>query len=102
VAIHFVTPSGNNSVGYSWKACGLESGMSGTTALVVGTNPSNLTQVEYDSIIAGDTIEIIETISPGIDPSNTMVEALCDIQIQVWKNDTARILKYFGHKIEEP
>ena len=100
VAIHFDVPTGNNSVGYSWKACGLESGMTGATALVVGANPSNLTQAEYDSIIAGDVIEIIETISPGVDPSNAMVEALCDILIQIWKDDMARILKYYGHKIE--
>jgi len=100
VAIHFTTPPGDNSVGYSWKACGLKSGITGTTILEVGTGPGDLTQVEYDSIIAGDTIEIIEHISPGLDPSNDIVEALCDVQINVWKEDISRILKYFGHKIE--
>ena len=101
VAIHFDTPAGNNSVGCSWKACGLESGMSGTTVLEIGTEPSNITQAEYDSIIAGDTIEIVESISPGVNPTNANVEALCDIQIATWNNNVARILKYFGHEIEE-
>jgi len=100
VAIHFAVPTGNNSVGFSWKACGLESGMTGTTSLEVGTGPSNLTQAEYDNILAGDIIEITKNISPGLSPTNATVEALCDIAIDEWKQDVSRILKYFGHKIE--
>ena len=100
VAIHFDTPTGNNSAGYSWKACGLESGLIGTTSLEVGTGPGDITQVEHDSIIAGDIIEIIKTINPGLNPSNTAVEALCDILISMSNADMARILKYYGHKIE--
>jgi hypothetical protein len=100
VAIHFDTPIGNNSVGHSWKACGLESGLTGKTSLDVGTGPSDITQAEYDSIIAGDIIEIIETIDPGLTPSNAVVEALCDIIITTWNESMACVLKYFGHKIE--
>jgi hypothetical protein len=100
VAIHFATPAGNNSVGYSWKACGLNCDLIGSTILEVGIEPGDITQIEYDSIIAGDTIEIIETISPGIDPTNAAVESLCDILISMSNADMARILKYYGHKIE--
>jgi hypothetical protein len=100
VAIHFATPTGNNSVGYSWKACGLGSGMIGETSLEVGTGPGNISQTEHDAIIAGDTIEIIETISPGVNPTNTAVEALCDILISMSNADMAHILKYYGHEIE--
>jgi len=99
IVIHFDTPIGNNIVGLSWKACGLESGMIGTTILEVGTAPSNITQVEYDSIIAGDTVEIIKNVTVGTSPTNTMIEALVDIYINEWNSDTARILKYFGHTI---
>lgn len=101
VAIHFAVPAGNNTVGYSWKACGLGSGLTGTTSLEVGTGPGNITQAEYDSIIAGDVIEILKTISPGLNPTSAAVEALCDIKIAVWQADTARVLKYYGYKIEE-
>jgi hypothetical protein len=99
IAIHFSTPTGNNTVGLSWKACGLESELIGTTILEVGTAPSNITQVEYDSIIAGDTVEINRNVTVGTSPTNAMIEALADIYISEWNNDTARILKYFGHTI---
>ena len=96
----FATPTGNNSVGYSWKACGLASGISGTTELSIGTDPGNITQTEYDNIIAGDTIEIIRLIQPGMNPTNDEVKTLVDIQITNWNADTSKVLKYYGHKIE--
>jgi len=99
VAIHFAISTGNNSVGYSWKACGLESGLTGTTVMEVGTEPGNVTQAEYDSIIAGDTVEIIKSINPGLSPTDAAVEELCDIEIATWNADASRILKYYGHKI---
>jgi len=97
--IHFPIPPGNNSVAMSWKACGLESGKTGTTILKIGSAPGNITQSEYDSIIAGDTVEIVQAINPGLNPSNQAAEALCDIAIANWSADTARILKYYGHTI---
>jgi len=99
VAIHFATPAGDNSVGYSWKSCGLESGLTGTTILEVGTEPGNVTQAEYDSIIAGNTVEIVKSINPGLSPTDAAVEELCDILITMWNEDASRILKYYGHKI---
>jgi hypothetical protein len=100
VAIHFATPIGNNSVGNSWKSCALSAGNIGSTILSVGTEPGNITQAEYDSIIAGDTVEIIETISPGLNPSNIAVKHLADIYINEWKACMQRVLKYYGHIIE--
>jgi len=100
VAIHFATPAGNNSVGYSWKDCGLESGITGATSLEVGAGPGDITQAEYDSIIAGDIVEIVSYIKPGITPTDASVEALCNIEIAIWQGDVARVLKYYGHKIE--
>jgi hypothetical protein len=99
IVIHFNTPAGNNTIGLSWKACGLESGLIGSTVLEVGTAPSNITQAEYDSIVAGDIVEIIRNVTVGTSPTNAMIEALADIYISEWNNDTARILKYFGHTI---
>lgn len=99
VAIHFATPTGNNSVGKSWKACGLAGGMIGTTILEVGADPGNITQTEYDSIIAGDTIEIIRTIMPGTSPTNAAVEVLADIRISEYQASMASTLKYYGHTI---
>lgn len=100
VAIHFAVPAGTNTSGYNWKQCALNSQMIGQTSLEVGTGPSNITQVEYDSIIAGDIIEIIETINPGLTPTTAVVEELCDVLIAKWYEDAAKILKYYGLKIE--
>lgn len=100
IAIHFPTPAGNNSVGKSWKQCTLSNGQVGTTVLEVGTNPSNITQAEYDSIIAGDVIEIIETVLVGTTPTNEAVNALADILINAWQTKMSQILKYYGHVIE--
>jgi hypothetical protein len=99
VAIHFATPAGNNSVGESWKDCGLADGSIGSTVLTVGTAPGNITQTEYDSIIAGNTIEIIRTITPGTSPTNAAVEVLADIRISEYRASTASTLKYYGHTI---
>ena len=99
VAIHFATPIGNNSVGKSWKSCAFSAGNIGSTVLSVGTEPGNITQTEYDSIIAGDTVECIETISPGLNPTDAAVESSIDIYIVDWKACMSRVLKYYGHTI---
>ena len=99
VAIHFATPTGNNSVGNSWKAGALGSKMIGTTTLEVGSEPGNISQAEHDSIISGDTIEIIRSINPGLDPSNAAVVDACNICVGEYQANMARILRYYGHVI---
>ena len=99
VAIHFPITSGNNVVGKSWKECALSSGMIGTTIFEVGSSPGNITQSEYDKIIAGNVVEIVKNINPGLNPSNDVVDEICDVLISMWQEDAARILKYYGHTI---
>ena len=101
VAIHFSTPTGNNAIGKSWKSCALSAGNIGSTILPIGTDSGGITQAEYNSIIAGDTVEIIESISPGLNPSNAAVESLVNIYIDEWKAYMQRVLRYYGHTIEE-
>lgn len=100
IAIHFSTPTGNNTVGLSWKACALSSGDIGSTQLSIGTAPGEITQTEYDSIVGGDTIELIKFIKVGSSPTNTMVENIADILINEFNSNIVVKLKYFGHKIE--
>ena len=99
VAIHFTTPSGNNTVGMSWKSCAIGSKRIGTTILEVGSEPGNISHAEHDSIISGDTIEIIRSINPGLDPSNAAVVDACNVCVAEYQADMARILKYYGHVI---
>lgn len=100
IAIHFPVPTGTNSAGFSWKAVGLSSSQTGTTILIMGNDPGEITQAEYDSIINGDTVEIIKQIDPGLTPSNISVNKICDVLISMWKQDMANNLKYYGHTIE--
>ncbi len=100
IAVHFATPTGNNTIGLSWKACALANGDIGSTQLSVGTDPGDITQTEYDSIIAGNTIEIIRFIEVGLSPTNTMVEYIADIKISEFNSKMTNVLKYYGHKIE--
>ena len=97
VVIHFATPAGNNSVGKSWKAVGLASGKTGSTCLKVGTEPSNITQTEYDQIITGDVIEIVRSVDTKA--TNEAVEALADILIDEYKENISNSLKHYGHTI---
>ena len=99
VVIHFPVPTGNNAAGRSWKQCALAAGMTGETILEVGDAPGNISQAEYDSIIAGDTVEIVRTINPGLNPSVSAVESLVDIHIAEWKKHAQRVLKYYGYEI---
>ena len=98
VVIRFATLAGNNEIGLSWKSVGLASGMIGSTTLEVGTDPSNITQAEHDSIIAGDIIEIVKTIVTG-EATNDAVEELADVAISEAQTGMASKLRYFGHTI---
>lgn len=100
IAIHFPIPAWTNVVGYSWKECGLASGIIGSTILDVGTAPSNITQEEHDAIIAGDVIEIVRIATVGISPTNDSVEKLADIFINEYKDVMKIVFKYFGYTIE--
>lgn len=97
IAIHFDTPVGDNSVGKSWKSVGLASGKTGFTCLKVGTEPSNIIQAEYDSILAGDVIEIVKDIDTPA--NNVAVEALADILINEYKENMSNSLEYYGYII---
>lgn len=92
--IHFAMPSGSNSAGKTWKAVGLASGYTGVTSRVVGTGPGQLTQAEYDSIIAGNTAEI--SGSTNADKTVDEINAWADSQIIAWQGQMASKLKWFG------
>lgn len=59
--IHFPAPSGSNSAGLSWKSVLLASGLAGSTRLVEGTGPGQITAAEKAQVLAGDVIEF-ETV----------------------------------------
>ena len=98
IVAHFPVPEGNNSVENSWKSCLLAS-YPPAPVLTVGTGPGNITQVEYDDIMAGDVLEIVRTIAPGTTPTNAAVIKLADKYIAEYLSSLANILKYYGHTI---
>ena len=100
IVIHFPVSTDNNAVGRSIKSCALANGLTGHTGLVVGTAPGDISQGEYDQLIAGDIVEINKTIHPGINPTNASVNVLADILVNEFTTNMTHVLKYYGHTIE--
>lgn len=100
IVIHFPVSTDNNAVGRSIKSCALANGLTGFTGLAVGAAPGDITQAEYNQIIAGDIVEINKTIHPGINPTNASVNALVDILVNEFTINMTNFLKYYGHTIE--
>jgi len=94
VIVHFAMPTGNNSASKTWKSVALASGATGTTSRTVGTNPGQITQVEYDAILAGDTAEI--QIQVNDNATADEANAIADAAIAAWKADMQRKLKWYG------
>ncbi len=56
--LHGSVPDGKNSVNVPWKAAFLAAGVSGSTAMTVGTEPGQITETEAAAIKAGDLFEM--------------------------------------------
>lgn len=101
VIIHVPTPSGDNSVGKSWKTAGLQGGDLGKTVMTVGAGPGQTDQTEFDAIINGDTMEISGTflIESGGNSNAEVIAALnkmVDARILTEQARLMRVYKYFG------
>jgi len=102
VVIHTPTPAGTNSVGELWKDAGLRGGDLGSTVLVVGTGPGEITQPESDAIIAGDTMELsasflIESGGSTNPELITTLTQMADDFIDERKLRLQRKYKYYGY-----
>lgn len=94
--VHYATPAGSNSVGVSWKAAALAAGLAGTTSLVEGTGPGQITTAEKAQVVAGDVIEIpISLVSETVGGAG----AEADAAISNHQRHLAKVLKYFGFTI---
>lgn len=95
-AVHFTVPLGNNSAGVSWKQTMITDGQNISVLIVPA-----ITQVELDSIIAGDTVEFVTVIdryeSGG--GSDISVEEIVDLAILNKKKELQRRYKYYGKTI---
>lgn len=59
VVIHVPVPIGNNDAGATWKSVFLSAGESGSTVMVEGTGPGQISPLEKVQIVAGDVIEFV-------------------------------------------
>lgn len=99
--IHIATATGtNNLVGATWKDIFLASGRAGSTILTVGTKLGNITQAEYDSIIAGDLLEIVAMIPlEGGAFAGPALNADVAAAVADWKTRTQNELRHYGQVI---
>ncbi len=105
--LHALIPAGNNSAGVAWKAAAIGAKVSGpdhidtgkASVLSIGTGGAGqITQAEYDQLVAGDVIEFdvtLELESGGT--TSAQVNALASQAIAERQTDLAAKLKWFGH-----
>ncbi len=97
VVLHFTVPTGNNSAGNSWKDCALAQGL-GATVMQEGYGVGQITPAEKNSIVAGDVIEVTDTILA--ESGNASVESLdemADKIIAEKKKTLQEKYKYYGY-----
>lgn len=98
--LHFATPSGSNSAGKSWKDCALEGGI-GATILPEGDGVGQITAVEKASIVAGDVIEISDSILvESGDASVASLNEMANKLIDSTKESMQIKYKYYGYTQE--
>jgi hypothetical protein len=98
VILHFPCPSGSNSAAKTWKSVMLTCGRMGSTSMVEGTGPGQITAAEKATIVAGDIVELhtsIRAMSSG-GGSAAVVEGMADILINECKAEIACIYKWYG------
>ncbi len=74
--LHDSVPSGNNRAGFPWKDVLLNAGVTGTSSMTVGTGAGQITQMEYDSVVAGDLLELVTTLNSqgAADPTSVLTK----------------------------
>ncbi len=103
--LHALIPTGGNSAGVTWKAAAIASGDSGpnhagqgkASVLSLGTGAGQITQAEYDQLVAGDVIEFDESIR--LESGGTAaapVDALADKIAAQRKTALAEKLRWYG------
>lgn len=93
--LHVATPVGTNSIGFPWVKI---ASSFGTSTLSVGTNPGQITQIEYDSISAGSTIELRTTMLVESGGAGTAsIDEMASKAISTELDNLGKRYKYYGY-----
>ena len=98
--IHFIMPSGSNSVAITWKAAALAAGLIGLTPHAMADS------TEKVAIQAGDTVELQTSLDMHeVNPSNlsgtplvAALNAVANAKKAEWLAEQQKVLKYWGYK----
>ena len=73
--LHDTVPPGNNRAGFLWKDVLLNAGITGSSSMTVGTGAGQITQAEYDLVVAGDLLELVTTLNSqgAADPTSVLI-----------------------------
>jgi hypothetical protein len=100
VVIHTPVPTGNNSAGLAWKAVLLASGRSGSTVLTEGIGPGQISTAEKATIVAGDVMEIVESIPlEGGGATQASIVASATSALNAWKVRQQAELRRYGQVV---
>lgn len=94
--VHFLTPSGTNSAGVTWKAAAIGAGVIGNEAHPMAA------EAEKPSILAGDIVELqrIITVDPTgktIPQITALVDAAAERAKALWITEQQVALGYCGY-----
>ena len=98
--LHTPVPTGNNTVGKSWKNCLLNSGRSGSTILPEGDGAGQITLAQKTQVLSGDVIEL--PVNININSIQLTPQAISDYADALIVEEVAKLkasLKYFGYSL---
>lgn len=103
--VHYLVPAGNNSADISWKnilARVVANGLGRTepipaSSLTIGTGYGQITQAEYDQIVAGDVVEFSMSLDvEGSGGSAAQILPQITAAIAAHKTDLAAKYRWYG------
>lgn len=102
LVFHFAVPDANNVVLVNYRTALVNSGLGGTTSMMEGTGPGQITTAELAQIVAGELFE--HSISPPLESGATdNTEMLAAARAMYARDETQELaklqrrLKYFGY-----
>lgn len=99
VAVHVLTPAGNNAAGIPWATAVKNSGKYGTTILLDGDGTAGtIDAAEKAQIVSGDVIEVIIQLRPQTsqEPLNQYFDGLFADTRQTTLDQMRDRLRHFG------
>jgi hypothetical protein len=102
IVLHFAVPNQDNNVSVNYRTALINSGLGGTSSMVEGDGPDEITTAELAAVTAGELFEYIEAFLAESGATNN-AEMLAAAQAMYAARETPvlnklkRMLRYYGY-----